>query len=153
MVSKSQEKFMVSMALVVGACQNMQSHYQDKNGCLKIKSMITDLKNKSNKLLNMAHGTFNQKQFDRVGKKIGDMCADGLENAESYQVYISMLIGIVSDLIVEIPKHSAKYVPLNELLKDIENIYSYFEQRTRQESFDISGLKLMESFNHNFKAA
>lgn len=150
MVSKSQEKFMVSIALVVGACQNMQQHYDKKYGCNKIKTMITDLKIQSDKALSMAHGTFNQKQFDSVEKKIEAMCTDGLENADSYQVYISMLIGIISDLMVEIPDTSAKYVPLNNILLSLENIYSYFEQRTRKEAFDIEGLRLMESFNHNF---
>jgi hypothetical protein len=151
MVSRSQSAFMTAMALVHGAAQTMAQHYLEKQGCAKIKDMIAALRLRSYSALKMAHGTFNQKQFDAVKIKINWMCDQGLENAESYQTYISMLIGIVSEIIGELPKTSAKYKPCCRILEELECMYLYFSNRTRADRFDEAGMSLMNCFNAEFK--
>lgn len=153
MASRSQRQFMTVCALIIGACQNMQQHYNTKPGCENIKAMIAGLKEKTSGVIHLADGDFTPKQFQEAEKKIGDMCLDGLESAKSYQVYISMLIGILTDTLVDMKPASLKYAPCCDILKVLESMYTYFSIRTRNEQFDVSGMELMESFNKTFKAA
>lgn len=149
MASKSQTSYMVAMALVIGGCKTISENYTGPT----ITPIIANLKESAQRGLDFAHGDLDQKQINAIGKKLTEMQKDGLDGADSVQVYLSMMIGILSDLIAEIPKTSSKQKPLADVLSRAESAWRYFSSRTRNERFDADGFKLVDSFETNFKEA
>ena len=147
MASESQKTYMTAMALVIGGCKTISENYTGPT----ITPIIASLKSSAQHGLDYAHGDLSKKEITEVAGRIGKMQIDGLDGADSVQVYLAMMIGILSDLIVEIPKTSKKQKPLADILSRAESAWRYFSSRTRNERFDADGLKLVDSFHENFK--
>ena len=153
MASKSQTKYMVTCALVIGVAITMERFYQGKPGCEKIRGLIAAMNIKGNEALLCAHGELKLKEIKNITRKISEMKEYGLDDVKSYQTHISGLIGIVTDRLVELPESSNKVQPLHDVLAVLENIHRYFEQRTRSERFDAAGFEMLGKFDELFNPA
>ena len=86
-------------------------------------------------------------------KKLGKMEQAGLDKVESCRAYLSMLVMITGDLLVEIPKTSLKYRDVDKINAHLVEMWEYFSIRTKREEFDADGMWLGSVFTTEFKEA
>lgn len=153
MASKSQEKYMVACAFAIGVAEQMEKHYRDQTGKDKVKKLINEMAWHGNKALLSAHGWITHKQLKDIESKVERMVKEGLEHAPSYQVYLAMVIGVISDRLAELPEDSTKVPYLKDLLESAEKLHRYFETRTRNENFDKKGFEILSVFDREFVEA
>jgi len=153
MASKSQESYMTAMALIIAECEIFRKTYADKPGRDYIKSKNDQLAEMAGKALLLAYGGLDEKQIKKIGHKIGKMEMAGLDRPKSIREYLSMLIRITADMLVEIPKTSVKYPAIDEINKTLVEMWEYFASKNKRDDMDEAGWKYSEVFNNEFKEA
>ena len=148
--SESQAKYMIRLAFVSALYLSLRQQYKDAEGREKIKEIVNRDYEYTQSLFRNAKGQFDRYELAQIQKKIDIIFSKGYDEVDSAQTYIASMIGLVSEMLTEIPETSKKFKPLEELLKRLESLYSYFASRTRQDRFDKQGLELMEEINQQF---
>ena len=148
--SQSQAQYMIRLAFVSALYMSLEQQYRNIEGKRRIKDIIHRDLEYTQKLFNLGHGQFNREELDEIQKRIDIIFKNKYEEVDSAQVYISSMIGLVSEMLTEMPEKSKKYEPLEILLKRMEGLYDYFAFRTRQPRFDEEGLLLMNLINYHF---
>jgi hypothetical protein len=165
MASKSQESYMIAMSLVISAAQVIAVKYRKLSGREWIKGKTSELEVMAKEALEKAHGGFDKKDLGetyrangvvfkipgKLEKKLGKMEEAGLDKVDSCRAYLSMLIAITGDLLVEIPKTSKKYSDVEKLHSHIEGMWRYFSSRNQRDEFDADGMALGLVFSDEFK--
>jgi hypothetical protein len=151
MASASQKKFMVALSLCAGVANIMYIRYSEKPGRERIKKHLVELHDMGMATFEHAHGAISLKETTALEDLIQKFEADsGLLEVQSFQTFISLLIGIISEREQEIsgfsPK-SNKLKPLAEITKKLEVIHTYFYSRTRNDDHDVEACRLLEFFN------
>jgi len=149
-MSRANTRYIATVAFSVGIAMIMNKHYRELEGRKNIKNKISKLYHVSDEII----GNHPEKISAKEGKKIEDavvkMNEHGLENASSYQTYIAFLIALISERITELQRKKGskkKTDNLEKILKLLEPMYVYFEQRTRNKGFDEDATKLLNNFN------
>lgn len=156
-MSRTQKEFAIRIAFVYATFDSLRQMYANSDGHENIKAMIEDGISYIETIIPLADGRLDDDDMILIKKKIDTVFETGYEKVDSAQIYISAMIGLVSEMITGIKdrtskrkRTSKKIVPLNTLLEKLEKLYSYFSSRTRQERFDESGFDLMEMINREF---
>lgn len=153
MASKSQSSYMIAMSLIISAAQIIAQNYKYKPGREWIKTKTKELENMASEAIKKAHGGFTDKDLKRIAKKLEKMEQAGLDKVESCRAYLSMLVMITGDLLVEIPKTSLKYRDVDKINAHLVEMWEYFSIRTKREEFDADGMWLGSVFTTEFKEA
>lgn len=167
MASKSQSSYMIAMSLIISAAQIMAQNYESKPGREWIKTKTKELEELATEAIKKAHGGFDKKELGEtyeykgvfykvpgtLEKKLGKMEHAGLDKVESCRAYLSMLVFITGDLLIEIPKTSLKYRDVDKINAHLVEMWEYFSSRTKREEFDADGMCLGSVFTTEFKEA
>lgn len=100
-----------------------------------------------------ADGGFTGKELAMIGTKLEKMETAGLDKVDSCRAYLSMLVMITGDLLVEIPKTSKKYSDVDKINAHIVEMWEYFASRNQRQEFDTDGMCLGMVYNSEFKEA
>lgn len=153
MASKSQSAYMIAMSLIISAAQVIAQNYKDKPGREWIKGKTKELEAMASDAIKKAHGGFTDKELAIIANKLGKMEHAGLDKVESCRAYLSMLVYITGDLLIEIPKTSLKYRDVDKINAHLVEMWEYFSSRTKREEFDADGMCLGTVYNEEFKEA
>lgn len=148
MASKSQTQYMASVALVIGAMYVMGNHFRHVEKCARTTRAMLKTHLKAGSAITLAHGHLTPDEIKEIGQKIAVMQSNGLEGAESCRVYISMLIGVISEMLTDIPERSPKHRPLFEVQGDLERLYELFPGDPVEA--DRAGMELMFLYQELF---
>jgi hypothetical protein len=144
---------MICLSLVAGVANIMYIRYTEKSGRERIKKHLVELHDMGMATFEHAHGSINQKETKALEDTIQKFEAEsGLLEVKSFQTFISLLIGIISERaqeITEFSPHSTKLKPLAEITSKLEVIHTYFYSRTRNDENDVEACRLLEFFNEN----
>lgn len=141
------------MALSIAACQTMETHYQGITGCNWIREAVKDLLGASHKALMLADGDLYPEEVEKLRSGMEIMAKHGINGTRSFRVEITMLIGVVSDRLSELPKSSSKHSALADILSKLESIYEYFAGKNLRVDFDEEGTRLLKCFDEIFNRA
>lgn len=150
LASRSQASYMIKVALVSALYLSLDQVYREKEGREALKEKIKDGFEYAQTLFDYADGKFVQSELDQIDERINYIFDQGFHDAESAQVYISAMIGLVSELLTDLigaskkKRKSKKIRPLEIMVEKLESLYVYFSSRTRQDRFDRQGLELTE---------
>lgn len=167
MASKSQSSYMIAMSLIISAAQIIAQNYESKPGREWIKNKTKELGKMATEAMKKTDGGFNAKDLGgayrmngivynvpgRLEKKLWKMEEAGLDKVESCRAYLSMLVMITGDLLIEIPKTSKKYAHVDRLNAHLVEMWEYFSKRNQREEFDADGMCLGMVYNSEFKEA
>jgi hypothetical protein len=144
---------MIAMSLIISAAQIIAQNYEIKPGREWIKNKTKDLEELATEAIKKAHGGFTDKELATIAKKLEKMEQAGLDKVESCRAYLSMLVMITGDLLVEIPKTSVKHLYVDRLNALIVEMWEYFSSRNQRQDFDTDGMCLGMVYNDEFKEA
>lgn len=148
-MSKSNTKYVATVAFAQGISQVMASHYKKLTGRDKFKKMIIDLYVICDDIITNHPEKISKKEAKRVEKAVSVMNQYGLEDAKSYKTYISFLIALVSERMTELKKskRSTKTAKLEQINDRLISMYDYFDLRVKNEEYDQDAMKLLNNFN------
>ena len=146
MASKSQKEYMMTCALVIGCMITMGDNYAPDQ-YPELSDKIKSLKAMAQKAFDLASGSLDEKEIKQLVNGVGEMQKVGLEGADSCQTLLSMLIGIVSEKLTEIPGYSPKVKALEDMLLQLEAMYAMTEE---SDVYDKQGLVLLNRFGEVF---
>ncbi len=153
MATEMHLKFITGIALCHAVTETMKQHYDLLSSREKMKGMIDELYTVS--FEGLAH--FNKKittaDVQAVNQKVAQMQLKGLDDATSYQTYVSLSIATISDIYTELKNARYGNARLNLLEKMtgiMEEMSRYYEQRIRHERNNVEAFRLAENFNEVF---
>ena len=149
-MSKSNTRYIATVAFAQAISQIMAAHYSKKPGRKKFKDMILKLYAICDNIIVNHTEKLSKKEANHVEKAVKVMNEHGLENAKSYKTYISFLIAIVNERITELSKSkkkSPKVTKLDTINDQLILMYEYFEQRLKNNEYDVDAMKLLNNFN------
>lgn len=155
MASKAQRKFLTTLSFSTQIGVAIFKSYEGEVKGELIRKRSLELQILSDKYLSrFAPGSnMTDKNLAEVARVVEGMMKNGLEETKSFQTYLSMLIGMLSERESELASFGGGQDKINamiELQKSAENCYRYFASRTRNESFDVLGCELLNVFNREF---
>ena len=114
--------------------------------------MIKDGFDHSQKLFDYSDGKFLKSELDQIEKRIAIIFDHGFHDADSAQVFISAMVGLLAELLAPdcLSPKSKKYKPIEEMIKKLEDIYEYFSSRNGRDEYDRQGLELTELIKQYF---
>ena len=155
MASKSERKFLTTLSFSLQIGHAMFKSYEKETKCNLIKKRSLELHDLSQTYLSMfaPEAKMTDRNLADITRVVDRMMTDGLENTKSFQTYLSMLIGMLSERENELVMHNgsqAKIDSMRSLQELADKCWVYFSSRTRKDEFDELGLKLLNVFNDEF---
>lgn len=155
MASKADRKFLTTISFSMQVGHAIYKSYELEPKCNLIKKRSKDLHDLSETCLSLYGPTVNMtdKNLAEITRVVDKMMTNGLEETKSFQTYLSMLIGMLSEREGELVMHNgsqAKIYYMRDLQEVADKCWLYFSSRTRKDEFDELGFKLLETFNKEF---
>jgi hypothetical protein len=155
MASKSERKFLTTLSFARQIGEAIFKGYENETKGNLINKRSLELMNVSDKYLSkFAPGAkMTDKNLADISRVVGEMMKGGLEDTKSFQTYLAMGLGMLSEReteLIECNGSPGKIAAMVELQKVSDNCYRYFASRTRKEDFDVLGCDLLNVFNLGF---
>jgi len=155
MASKSERKFLTTLSFAMQVGHAMYKSYENEDKCNLIKKRSMDLCQRSEFWLSMfaPEARMTDRNLAEIARVVDKMMTNGLEETKSFQTYLSMLIGMLSERENELVMHKgsqAKIDSMRSLQELADKCWVYFSSRTRKDEFDELGLHLLDVFNCEF---
>lgn len=153
MASKSEIKFVTTVATITAVTQKMRQKYAELAGRERIKKQLSELENISWKYLSDTNKNLSPEDIYKVDNKMTVMSANGLESVSSYKSYMAFILAILDGREQELKEKaptSEKLSMVQDLINQVFAIYNYFDIRARSEKYDLEGLNLEQQFNRYF---
>lgn len=155
MASKSDRKFLTTLSF---SRQIGEAIFKSYDGEIKgdlIRKRALELLNISDKYLSKFApvAKMTDKNLAEISRVVSGMMKNGLGETKSFQTYLSMLIGMLSERETELIQCKGSQGKINamaELQRISDNCYRYFASRTRNDEFDVLGCDLLNVFNLEF---
>ena len=141
---RGQLKAAATLALSQHVCDELAKEFQGKR--LHTWASTTSLLTES--VISMLEEV-SDKERERIDGIIDEMNKNGLIDQESWQIYLSMAIGCITDRVVEIQgakPDSPIAAKIESLMPLYQKLHTHFASRTRKPEWDAEGTRLYQEW-------
>ena len=135
-------KAAATLGLALNICQEMTAEYKIRGGTFLTK--INETAHDTEQIIKSLERV-KPKELDQIDTITEKMNTIGLSYQPSWQIYLAMAIGCISDRVVEIQSHKPNApiaIQINSLIKKYQRLHTYFASRTRRTEWDDEGTRL-----------
>lgn len=132
--SSSQRDQIAILSFVNGLCKSIRSFYgtsqvkEEKDQLVQYELLLIDLEKDAVAASFACAPKINEEDAKRIKKRIEEFRAKGFENANSYLIYTSTLIGLISQMLDKFSsKTSKKYLAVEKVFHELENLHELFK--------------------------